>query len=486
MGTRVETSQSESVTRRERVSHSETNIERERRPDGTVSERETTRTESRVIEVEIKRVFTQAREEYKTRKVEEAHAWTNAIRTPEGWSSFAKEIENRYPTKAKRWTGGVFKWAEEPIDQCMENHKKIMQGLVDSLTAQKPKEMTVSNKATWIQTTAKEMEPLYPTAAYAFRVIGNVFEGAEKVKAEDIHNQSIYEKHKQNGTLPMREFSVPTLSKNPAIMSLKRRVVKVPCGPPVPNITYTSEELLEAKNAWEVYSSYETKIASFRRSYTALADQIPQMAEFVENFMDGNFDTLFNHMMSVQLSRRVLNGLKDPPTPQDFSDVHFPSWQDGLWNEYSQMQGQVSLPFDHPDLSVNISWVKVCANYKDKGKYELILPDHVAMRVFGKPVFAWHLTQHAPAVVKYNMQHRDTRWEEKHDGCVNNQMILAHVYQSPEFAPVRALQLQEKKIQEQEAMIAGRHAQRLTQATMEATAALNRARGVIDWDTFLK
>jgi hypothetical protein len=63
--------------------------------------------------------------------------------------------------------------------------------------------------------------------------------------------------------------------------------VKFPCGPPVPNITYTAGELLEAKNAWEVYSSYETKIASFRRSYTTLADQIPQMAKFVENFMDG-------------------------------------------------------------------------------------------------------------------------------------------------------------------------------------------------------
>jgi hypothetical protein len=220
MGTRVETSQSESVTRRERVSHSETNIERERRPDGTVSERETTRTESRVIEVEIKRVFTQSWEQYQTRKVAEAHSWTATIRTPEGWSSFAKEIENRYPTKAKRWTGGVFKWAEEPIDQCMEKHKKSMQGLVDSLAAQKPDEMTVWTKAEWIKIAAKEMEPLYPTAAYAFRVIGNVFEGAGQVKAEDIQNQAIYEQHRQNRTLLTMECYVPTLSKDPSIMSL--------------------------------------------------------------------------------------------------------------------------------------------------------------------------------------------------------------------------------------------------------------------------
>jgi hypothetical protein len=270
-------------------------------------------------------------------------------------------------------------------------------------------------------------------------------------------------------------------------MSLKKsRSVKDRCGPPVPNITYTAEELLDAKNAWAVYSSYENKVAPYRRSYTMLADQIPKMARFVETFMDGNFGTLFSHMLSVQLSRRLLNGLKDPPTSQDFSDVHFPSSQDGLWNEYSQMQGQVSLPFYQPDRSVNISWVKVCANYKDKGKYELILPDHVAMRVFGKPVFTWHLTQHAPAVVKYNMQHRAYNTDEKHDGFVDNQVIQAHVYQSPEFAPVRALQLQEKKIQEQEAIIAERDAQRETQAIMEAAAALNAARGVIDWDTFFK
>jgi hypothetical protein len=191
-------------------------------------------------------------------------------------------------------------------------------------------------------------------------------------------------------------------------------------------------------------------------------------------------------MISVQLSRRLLNGLKDPPSSQDFSDVHLPSKQDGLWNEYSQMQGHVSLPFFHPDHSINPSWVKVYANYKDNGKFELILSDHVAMRVFGKPVFAWHLTQHAPAVVKYNMQHRAYNTDEKHDGFVDKQVIQAHVYQSPEFAPVRALQLQEKKIQEQDAIIAERHAQRETQAIMEATATLNAARGVIDCDTFLK
>jgi hypothetical protein len=470
--------QSESLVRRQRVSSSESKVERERRPDGTVLETEVSRTHTREIETEIKRVCKVAYEEYETRKTKEVYAWTDTIRNEEGWKSLKNKMMQRYPTTRPAFSGGVFKWHDVPIEECMNKHRTSLAAIMAVANDNKPVVITVWSKAAWLKTICEAMSVVYPDAAYAFRVMGNIFEGAGKIKSDDIRHQDIYEKCRLNSTLPAMETYVPTLSKDPSVTSLKvRRCVKVRCGAPIPLISWTSQELLIASNAWQVYSSYENKIAPCRRSYMHLSNYIASIAEFVENFLVGNTMQLFNHMLGVQLSRRLLNDLQDAPTGEDFTDVYISS-QDGLWNSQTAMQGNNTLPFYHPDRNINTSWVTICATYRDHGRYELIFPGFVAMNIFGEAVFMWHRQQYAPAVAKYHMEHRDVTYAEEDDGFVDDKLVLGHVYQSQEFSPVRALKLQEEKIlRDEEKKLAGVN----QNPPLDTTNALNKMRGVGSW-----
>ena len=250
------------------------------------------------------------------------------------------------------------------------------------------------------------------------------------MKEQDLHQLAIYEQQRSEGNLPLVEIYVPALSINSAISRLSRkRSITVPRSRPVPMLTWSEEDLLHAEHAWAVYSYYEQMIAPSRRSYLGLAGYITQMAVFVENVLEGNTQQLLNHILGVQLARRLICDLPDAPSPADFSNVCVLPGH-GRTNKYSDMQGDVELPFYHPNQSIHTSWVTICADYRSLGRYEFILPGFVGIRLFGEVVANWHRDTFAPAHVAHDMTHRDYSRPEADDGFVDGQVILSHVYQA--------------------------------------------------------
>jgi len=430
---RIEVTQTESVTHRHRISSSESKVERERRPDGTVVERETSTTQTREISVEIKREFKLAYEAYIANKVKEIHRWTRAITSKKDWIEFKLQIRRKYQMSGYAFESGVYAYKDKTLDECVVLHEKQLQTIVNEIQAKKPSVLNLGTYARWLAEARNIIRAVYPTAAKAFQFYADVYGDTAAIKKREFQQLREYKTRIKNGNLKPITREVAILSDGPIMTLASKTTQEYLPSAPIPITELSEEALMDFDNAFRLHWSLTED-----PMYIPWVKCLPHIKAFVSEILSGSFSRLYNHILSVQIALRVLNDLPDTVSPDDFHGTSILPG-DGLRNPYADMQTgeMVIFPFSHPDWSIRDNWIRVCTTFKDKGKYELILPGAVAMYLFGECAYSWHETKFCPAVVKLHLTQTDPGEESVY---IDGRDVPMTVYQSDEFATVRALQ----------------------------------------------
>ena len=382
----------ESVTQRQRHSTSESKVIREKRPDGTVIEHEVSRTRTSENEVEFKREAQRAVKLLFERVASEQHQWTKHIQTESGWNGLRSSVQER--CVSDRFATCLFRHHDEPLEQCIDKHESQLAALVVRIQSQKPSEVTLESKAKWLLFAYEQVRLVYPQTAWAFFRCYVVFNGAWQIKLMDKTDAEEYERLRATKRLPC--VSVPySRLKNISTLSRKSlQYIEKKKAFPLPRTTLDAE-LIDIKNAFQLYCTYEHLLRKSGTRLSLLGKRIYQIHEFVEEFMEGNYTRLFYHIVSIHVSWRVSHSVD----VTGFMNVRVLS-NDGVTNEYVEMQDKdaVVIPFYNPDQGIRLGWVRLSVQYLNRGRFELILPDFVGIRLFGAPVERWHKDHFCPAI----------------------------------------------------------------------------------------
>jgi len=443
----VTQSQSESLIQRQQVIHSESTIDRERHPDGTVIEREVNRSQTQVVEVELKRETQVAYERFVERKIAEHHQWTQTITSTQGWQALVGGLQTKHSPFMRRLETGVYRFVDEPFDACLNKHEDQMKALVAEFKAAKPKEVTLASKTKWLQFACTKVSEMYPESASAFKRCFIVYNGAKTIKDLDERAQEKYKQLQAANELPIINVKVarlPTTGRGVLTRS-NPGCLQLPVGPPLPRTLATEEELLDISNAFDLYYSFEGILKGKNPGFGPHhREEMPKMYSFVEEFLNGNYSRLYSYMMSMQITLRLTKG--HALDQSLFLNTQIQS-DSGIRNEYIDMQGLELNLFFHPDRDIITSWPRVVTEYKGRGVCELILPDYVAMKMWESPVFVWHRKIFCPAIADLVVLQAD--WNESEflhlDGRDYPMSVL---HGAPEFAQV--LHLHQRRMTELE------------------------------------
>jgi hypothetical protein len=437
-GVRTSSIETESTIERQRYSQSESKIDRERRPDGTVFEHEVSQTSTIEYESEIKRESHRALELFYERKIKEQHQWTQTLTTTEQWNQLCRSLKDKYSSQSK----GVFQYSDEPLTDCLKKHEELLVTIVKSIQAEKPAVLTLTAKVDWLRKAYYLIGKWYPQTASAFFRCYGVFNGAQLVLQSDARDLEKYEKSKAAGTLPTVCVPFSRLSE-PGVYTRKNPVCKdIPIAPPLPRTMMTETQLLSIKNAYALYCSTESVINPKGPMHSLLGEeQITKISEFVDDFLQGETSQFFNHIMSMQIAWRVVNG---QPVGELRNVTLTPT--NGVKNEYLEMQdrGAARVPFYRPD-DIAVGWVRACVDYEDWGRYELILPDFVGIKLFGSAVQRWHKEYFCPAITVV-METQPSPTETSFIMIEGTAFPRSVLESAPEFKTL--LQLEDRRLQD--------------------------------------
>ena len=429
---------SESVVQRQRVSTATADITRERRPDGTVLEHETVLTSTSEFEVEHKREVQRAVTTYLNRVATEQHQWTQQIRNADYWDEFCQSVQYRCETVS----GGLFKYADLPLEQSLDQHEAQLQTITAAILAAKPPVLTLASKLEWLRFANDQVRHVYPQTARAFKRIHSIFNAAATIKAMDQERSDEYNRLKALGQLPKVAYQSPCLRKDGLLTRKNLLNLEADAAAPMPRTNLTEDELMDLKNAFGVYCSFEHLLPRTNGpKHTHLGDQLYKIEAFVEEFMKGQYGRLMCAIASWQIAWRVMHGV-------ELSGFSRPQLQnhDGMTNEYVEMQDRdaATIPFYNPDHQIRLSWVRLSVDYQRRG-FELILPDFVALRLFGAPVARWHREQYCP-VIAAQIAHEPRYNEQSFVHLDGKEYPRSVVDNAPEFQTVLA-QLANRKDQ---------------------------------------
>jgi hypothetical protein len=311
--------------------------------------------------------------------------------------------------------------------------------------------MTLDDKVTWLRFAYEKMKVIYPKASSALFRCYTVFKGAKYIKELEAQEAINYKNLKQSKTLPVIYVPVARLPNNNIALLTRAdpHYLETETAMPLPLTDLTCDELMDINNAYRVYCTYEYLLRKKGPVYSLLGQEIVKMNTFVDEFINGEYTRLYNHMMSVQLALRVIH----KPMTIDFSRFTRFSIQqgNGIRNEYIDMQDRdaVTIPFYNPDPNINLAWVRICVDYKDRGMVELILPDYIAIHLWGEPVQRWHKEYYCPAITETTALqpcYHETSFINL-DGCDYPRSLLQR---APEFATLLQIEDQKRQTQEDE------------------------------------
>ena len=334
----------------------------------------------------------------------------------------------------------MYLFADEPLDVCIDKHEALMKDLINKFKADKPDVLTLTTKTEWIRKACIHMNEKYPESAAAFKRCYTVYNGAKKIKDLDAAEQEEYKQQKATNTIPMIEGGVKVARLPDTNVGVLTRVnpiyLELPKGPPQPKTQVTEEDLLDINNAFDLYYSFEYRLRG-KNPRMCHKDEIFKMYQFVDDLLSGNDTSFYNYMMSMQIALRVTNGEE---LPEELLSDPAIQPSSGIRNPYIDMQDRDAVQplFFHPDRDVNTSWPTVCVGYKDRGRFELILPDYVAMKMWRKEALAWHREVFCPAYT--NNTALKPEWNESGFLDLDGRMYpMSVLNKEPEFTQVLQL-----------------------------------------------
>ena len=463
-----------SEIQRTRVSASEsvTEVKREMCPDGTELIHQVTHTitSEHEFESKIKVEITKSLEVFYERKIKEQHQWTQTLTDPKHWNQLCSSLQEKYSPQNK----GVFQFCDEPLTICLKKHEAQLVAIVSSIQAEKPADVTLASKIDWLRKAYYTIGKWYPQTASAFFRCYGVFNGAQLVLQSDAQDLAKYEKSKAAGTLPTVCVPFSRLSE-PGVYTRKAPFYKdVPIAPPFPRTTMTETQLLCIKNAYDLYCSNESFVNPKGPMHSLRGEeQITKMSGFVDDFLQGETSQFFNHIMSMQIAWRVVNG----QSVGELRNVTLLK-TDGVKNDHLEMQDKsaVRVPFYRPDEeNIRLGWVRVMADFEDWGRYELILPDFVGIKLFGTAVQRWHKESFCPAITAFVAK-------QPNPGELPSVMLDKDLYprslldSEPEFANFRRLEARELAAERAAKLAAERAQAEVLETVEQQTRELNNVR----------
>jgi hypothetical protein len=394
------------------VSQTSKKIHRERKVDGTIIEIEEHRIQSKASSLIFQQEFETACEKYDKRISESESRFANFMMSPEGWSTFKKTALDTFskPMLQKN----LLAFASEPLEQCIEKHLENWKILSFHVKSTRPKQCTLLNKTRWLQQCYKKAWAFYPIdIANAFYFWKTVYECVlslqsinKSSKSKIWINAPVYQQLK-SGKM-MRELQTQCYSVSPA--------------DPWNCLCSPDQLLIDPMAAYDMVDMWvpSLRIAGNRA-------QASRILEFILDFERGEYSTLYNQLVSLQMSIRVLHDF-----PIHFSDFEIQYIEHGpAENEYTSMLYD-SCEFYTRCQSQRKTWVRMNVCYKDNEQLELILLRQIALHVFKSPVQRWHSESLCPRMLELSKQQLNTEDMFRHEGICLPMRLL----QEKEFSPL--------------------------------------------------
>jgi len=379
-GNKTRQTYSETVSKKHIISQTHKKIRREHNPDGTVIELEEHSIKSEEFSVVFKKQYEEASQQYEKRILRVEESFVDRIMSEEGWKGFRSAALRHLPKAAS--SKGLFAFQDEPLGVCVRKHLRQWESLTEYMSASKPSKLTLRNKAAWLNRCYTRAWADYPTdIANAFHFFKTVYEMAIILKGcSDTEETQVWTD--VPGAQTNRQKGVLKRNMRPQLFDVMRSDGWCSFSPDIlatnPRVAYEMVDL------WLP----QTKIAG----RTTQADHI---ITFLEDLERGEYTNLYNQLLSVQISIRVLRG--DEFNPKDF-DIRYIE-HGPVENRYNSMLydscgGYASF---QPDYTV---WTRVSLVFMEEETVELILLRQVALYLLGEPFKKWHTRSLAPQLVE--------------------------------------------------------------------------------------
>lgn len=374
---RTETkSRTDSICQKHVISNVEKKIRRHTGTDGSIVETEEQVVRSEEFSITFMRKFEDARVRFSDRIIREENDFVNTMITSDGWLRFAAN-SNKHKCKDTR---GLFAFQNESLSVCVNKHTKQWTLLSETIRSTKPPILSVKSKYEWYNQCYHSIWKLYPTdIANAFYFIRTIYELVLRLTCN------------YNGPDKKIWYNVPlyTFVDGKRVINKRPRLLYASPSYHVDNFGDLANDAIAAYkmvDAWLPKSKLAGKL-----------EQAKNIIKFVTNFENGNYTSLYNQLMSVQFSIRLIRDLPDAPKPHDIT-----IWsveKGGSENAYNSMLYNSCDGYASYQKQKNV-WITLTAEYKKTGIFELILIRQVAFRLFGETLRSWHQEVYAPALAK--------------------------------------------------------------------------------------
>jgi hypothetical protein len=376
----------ESVSNTHIFSQTHKKIHREHKLDGSVIETEEHNIQSEEFSVVFKRQYHEACTKYKQRMLQDEELFMQRIISSDGWNKFRDVALKNMPKDAS--AKGLFAFHTEPLKDCIAKHRRQWEALTEYMKKHKPSVLTLENKAIWLNRCYNRAWRSYPTdIANAFYFLATIYKMAVRLK-----------------TVPPKsdckmwlDVQTPIYCKQETRPTIQTRLVNVMqsdgwC-------SFSNESLVA--NPMVAYEMIDAWLPNSKMAGRIL--QSKNIITFLQHFEYGEYTALYNQLMSVQISMRLILGqvidkqdfyiryIEHGPAENQYNSMLYDSC-----NGYSKFQADYTV------------WLRASVVYQGMETFDLILLRQIALNLLGDPVKKWHATSLAPTLVDLSTKQIET------------------------------------------------------------------------------